>query len=153
MHAAQLARDFPRVRVDPSALYVDDGDILTSAGSAAGIDLCPHIVRKDHGTRVASALARRIVAPPHRDGGQSQYVDQPLACDDDPGLGPVLDWARGRLDQPIAVVDLARHSGVSPRTFGAGCTRRREPARCNGCYPSGPGWRSSYWKARGSRWN
>ncbi len=124
MHAAQLARGYPRVSVEPSVLYVDDGDILTSAGAAAGIDLCLHLVRIDHGTQVANALARRIVVPPHRDGGQAQYVDQPLASSDEPGLGPVLDWARARLDQPIAVADLAREAGVSPRTF----TRRLHAA-------------------------
>ncbi|HKB31215.1 MAG TPA: helix-turn-helix domain-containing protein [Streptosporangiaceae bacterium] len=117
MHAAELARRYPRVLVDPSVLYADEGDILTSAGSAAGIDLCLHLVRKDHGTRVANALARRIVVPPHRDGGQAQYVDQPVTCGDEPGLGAVLDWARARLGRPIEVADLARQAGVSPRTF------------------------------------
>jgi transcriptional regulator GlxA family with amidase domain len=120
MHADELARRYPRVRVDPRVLYVDDGDILTSAGSAAGIDLCLHLVRKDHGTAVANALARRIVVPPHREGGQAQYVDQPLTCpgeQGEPGLGQVLDWARARLGQPLTVADLARQASVSERTF------------------------------------
>src|SRR6266487_4328786 len=124
MHAGELARRYRRVRVDPRVLYVDDGDILTSAGSAAGIDLCLHLVRKDHGTAVANALARRIVVPPHREGGQAQYVDQPLAPTPEKGLGPVLDWARARIGQPITVPDLASQAGVSPRTF----TRRLHAA-------------------------
>ncbi|MGE5292463.1 MAG: helix-turn-helix domain-containing protein [Micromonosporaceae bacterium] len=117
MHADQLARRYPRVRVDPRVLYVDDGDILTSAGSAAGIDLCLHLVRKDYGTAVANALARRIVVPPHREGGQAQYVDQPLTRPREEGLGPALDWARARLGEPLTVADLARRAGVSERTF------------------------------------
>ncbi len=120
MHAGELARRHRRVRVDPRVLYVDDGDILTSAGSAAGIDLCLHLVRKDHGTAVANALARRIVVSPHLEGGQAQYVDQPLTYpreQGEPGLGPVLDWARARLGQSLTVADLAREAGVSERTF------------------------------------
>jgi transcriptional regulator GlxA family with amidase domain len=121
MHADELARRHPRVQVDPRVLYVDDGDILTSAGSAAGIDLCLHLVRKDHGTAVANALARRIVVPPHREGGQAQYVDQPLSRTGEhageQGIGHVLDWARARLGQPLTVADLARRAGVSERTF------------------------------------
>jgi len=124
MHATELARRYPQVRVDPRVLYVDTGDILTSAGSAAGLDLCLHMVRKDHGTAVANALARRIVVPPHREGGQAQYVDQPLAPTPEKGLGPVLDWARARIGQPITVPDLASQAGVSPRTF----TRRLHAA-------------------------
>jgi transcriptional regulator GlxA family with amidase domain len=122
MHAAELARRYPRVQVDPRVLYVDEGDILTSAGAAAGLDLCLHLVRKDHGTAAANALARRIVVPPHREGGQAQYVDQPVGLEPDKGLGPVLDWARGRLGQPITVADLASQAGLSPRTF----TRRMQ---------------------------
>jgi transcriptional regulator GlxA family with amidase domain len=77
-HAADFARDHPAVRVDPEVLYVDDGDVLTSAGAAAGIDLCLHLVRRDHGAEVANRVARACVVPPHRDGGQAQYIDHPV---------------------------------------------------------------------------
>ncbi len=116
MHAAELARRWPAVKVEPNVLYTDDGQILTSAGSAAGLDLCLHIVRRDHGTRIANALARRLVIPPHRDGGQAQYIEQPLPAAA-PSLGPCLDWAREHLELPLTVDDLARQAMLSPRTF------------------------------------
>jgi AraC family transcriptional regulator, transcriptional activator FtrA len=117
MHAAELARRWPKVRVEPNVLYTDDGQILTSAGSAAGLDLCLHIVRRDHGTRIANALARRLVVPPHREGGQAQYIEQPLPVEGSPGLGPALDWARAHLELPLTVDDLAGRALMSPRTF------------------------------------
>jgi AraC family transcriptional regulator, transcriptional activator FtrA len=117
MHAAELARQWPAVQVEPNVLYTDDGQILTSAGVAAGLDLCLHIVRQDHGTRIANALARRLVIPPHREGGQAQYIEQPLSIDGSPNLGPCLDWARAHLELPLRVEDLARHALMSPRTF------------------------------------
>ena len=116
MHAAELARRWPAVKVEPNVLYTDDGQILTSAGSAAGLDLCLHIVRRDHGTRIANALARRLVIPPHREGGQAQYIEQPLPAAA-PSLGPCLDWAREHLELPLTVDDLARQALMSPRTF------------------------------------
>jgi transcriptional regulator GlxA family with amidase domain len=97
-------------------LYIDDGQILTSAGSAAGLDLCLHIVRQDHGTRIANTLARRLVVPPHREGGQAQYIEQPLPPAA-PGLGASLDWAREHLELPLTVEDLARQAAMSPRTY------------------------------------
>jgi AraC family transcriptional activator FtrA len=117
MHAAELARRWPAVRVEPDVLYTDDGQVLTSAGASAGLDLCLHIVRQDHGTRIANALARRLVIPPHREGGQAQYIEQPLPTDGSPSLGPCLDWARAHLDLPLTVEDLARRALMSPRTF------------------------------------
>jgi transcriptional regulator GlxA family with amidase domain len=117
MHAAELASRWPAVRVEPNVLYVDDGQLLSSAGSSAGLDLCLHIVRQDHGTRIANALARRLVVPPHREGGQAQYIEQPLPIDGSPNLGPSLDWARAHLELPLTVEDLARQSLMSPRTF------------------------------------
>jgi transcriptional regulator GlxA family with amidase domain len=118
MHAADLARRFPRVKVDPRVLYVDNGDILTSAGTAAGIDLCLHVVRHDHGAEVANAVARRMVMPPHRDGGQAQFVDLPVAgaAGDDP-LAGLLEWILENLDLPLSVGQLARRAAMSPRTF------------------------------------
>jgi AraC family transcriptional activator FtrA len=117
MHAAELARRWPAVQVEPNVLYTDGGRLLTSAGSSAGLDLCLHIVRQDHGTRIANALARRLVIPPHRDGGQAQYIEQPVPVDNSRSLGPALDWARAHLELPLTVEDLARQALMSPRTF------------------------------------
>jgi AraC family transcriptional regulator, transcriptional activator FtrA len=119
-HAAQLALLHPEVEVDPGVLYVDDGDVLTSAGSAASVDLCLHVVRLDFGAEVAAAAARRMVVPPHRDGGQAQFIDQPMPDTAEPGVerfADTLSWALGHLDEPMSVDDLARRSAMSPRTF------------------------------------
>ncbi|MEU9602877.1 helix-turn-helix domain-containing protein [Streptomyces sp. NPDC048057] len=117
MHTAQLARRYPKVEVDDSVLYVDDGSVLTSAGLTAGLDLCLHLVRRDLGARVANQLARRMVVPAHRPGGQAQFIDLSVPEKDDEGLTPVLDWARTHLDRPLTVHDLARRAAMSPRTF------------------------------------
>ncbi|NDZ77850.1 helix-turn-helix domain-containing protein [Streptomyces sp. SID10853] len=117
MHAGELARRHPDVRLDPKVLYVEDGGVYTSAGTAAGIDLCLELVRTDHGAAVANALARRLVTPPHRTGGQAQYVELPAVARDDTALGPLLEWARARLDRPITLTDLARRAGLSRRTL------------------------------------
>jgi AraC family transcriptional activator FtrA len=117
MHAAELARRHPRVRVDPEVLYIDHGDVLTSAGKAAGLDLCLHLVRSDHGSAVANALARRLVVPPHRDGGQAQFIKAPVPSHVEGGLGGVLGWALERLDEPLTVTDLARAARMSERTL------------------------------------
>ncbi|MFE1173841.1 GlxA family transcriptional regulator [Streptomyces sp. NPDC058773] len=117
MHTAQLAERYPKVQVDDSVLYVDDGDVLTSAGLTAGLDLCLHLVRRDLGAHVANQLARRMVVPAHRPGGQAQFIDLSVPTTDDGSLGPVLDWARAHLDQPLAVGDLAQRAAMSPRTF------------------------------------
>ncbi|MFC8828642.1 GlxA family transcriptional regulator [Streptomyces sp. NPDC057137] len=117
MHTAQLAARYPKVHVDDSVLYVDDGDVLTSAGLTAGLDLCLHLVRRDLGPHVGNQLARRMVVPAHRPGGQAQFIDLPMPATDDRGLGPVLDWARAHLDRPLTVEDLAQQAAVSPRTF------------------------------------
>jgi transcriptional regulator GlxA family with amidase domain len=117
MHAEDLAARYPAVDVDPNVLYVQDGRIFTSAGTAAGIDLCLHLVRLDFGTDVANAIARRMVVPPHRDGGQAQYVETPLPRCDTETLGPLLDWALARLDEPLTLAELARQANVSVRTL------------------------------------
>lgn len=113
-HFQQL---FPQVRVDPDVLFIDDGDVLTSAGVAAGIDLCLHIVRRDHGTAVANDVARRTVVPPHRDGGQAQYIQRPLPEPRSATTTGARAWALGRLEQPISLSDLARRESMSVRTF------------------------------------
>ncbi len=118
MHAAELARRYPKVKVDPDVLYVDEGDILTSAGTAAGIDLCLHVVRQDFGAEIANAVARRMVVPPHRAGGQAQFVVEPMP--DLPAADPFSDtlvWIQQHLDQPMTVAEMARRAAMSPRTF------------------------------------
>ena len=115
--ADTLARLFPAAKVDPDVLYVDDDPVFTSAGTAAGIDACLYLIRKEHGSRVANAIARRMVVPPHRDGGQAQYVERPVAeCEADT-LRDVLGWLARHLEQPVTVDDLARRAAMSPRTF------------------------------------
>jgi AraC family transcriptional activator FtrA len=112
-----LSAAYPRIHVDPGVLYVDEGDVLTSGGVAAGIDLCLHLVRKDHGAEVANHLARRLVAGPHRDGGQAQFIDQPVAGAFDRRLDPALTWALEHLDQNPTVDQLAAMAAMSRRTF------------------------------------
>jgi transcriptional regulator GlxA family with amidase domain len=119
-HADELAEQYPSIDVDPRVLYVDDGDVLTSAGTASGIDLCLHVVRCDYGAEVANALARRMVVPPHRDGGQAQYVDMPVPvsqCAADDPMASVLAWMVEHLDQPLSVEELAHEVHMSPRNF------------------------------------
>lgn len=116
-HASELAVSFPAVSVDPDVLYVDQGDVLTSAGVAAGIDLCLHLIRADHGARAANAVARQVVIAPHRDGGQAQYIRQPVQPQAGMSLAATRSWAQNRLATPIRVRDLARHANVSERTF------------------------------------
>ena len=113
----ELARRHPRVDVQRTVLYVDDGDVLTSAGSAAGLDLCLHLVRRDHGAEVANAVARRIVVAAHREGGQAQFVERPLPAEPGTGLAATRAWMLERLDAPLTVEELARHAGYSPRSF------------------------------------
>ncbi len=119
MHAEELRRRFPRVRVSEDALYVDAGSVLTSAGTAAGLDLCLHIVRNDYGAARAMEVSRRMVVAPHREGGQSQYARMHLPdADRASGLAPVLDWASERLAETLTVDDLAARAGMSTRTLG-----------------------------------
>jgi transcriptional regulator GlxA family with amidase domain len=116
-HAARLAERHPRVEVDPDVLYVDEGSVLTSAGIAAGIDLCLHLIRRDHGADVANAVARHTVVAPHRAGGQAQFIERPVPDSRDGGLEATRAWALERLDQPLTVAALARHAHCSERTF------------------------------------
>lgn len=118
MHADDLARRFPQVDVRADVLYVDEGDVLTSAGKTAALDLCLHLVRRDLGATAATGLARRLVVPAHRRGGQAQFIAAPAEPRNPDGLGPTLDWARAHLDRPLAVSDLARVAGLSTRQLG-----------------------------------
>ncbi|MDJ0385779.1 helix-turn-helix domain-containing protein [Streptomyces sp. G-G2] len=115
--AAHFQRLFPAVRVDPDVLYTDEGDVLTSAGVAAGIDLCLHIVRRDHGAGVANDVARRTVVPPHRDGGQAQFIERPVPQSQAASTTAARAWVLDRLHEPVRLTDLARQEAMSVRTF------------------------------------
>jgi AraC family transcriptional activator FtrA len=116
-YASELARRFPLVRVDPDVLYVDGGDVLTSAGSAAGLDLCLHLVRVDHGASVANAVARRLVIPPHREGDQAQFIEAPVPAGEDDQVARSMSWALAHLDERITVPRLAREANMSTRSY------------------------------------
>jgi len=116
-HSAELAASTPLARVDPDVLYVRDGTVITSAGTAAGIDAALYLVRTELGSAVATAIAREMVVPPHRDGGQRQFIDRPVPTTTAESLGPVLTWMVEHLDEAFTVDDLAQRSAMSPRTF------------------------------------
>jgi AraC family transcriptional activator FtrA len=129
-YAALLRQRYPLVKVDADVLYVDDGDILTSAGSAAGLDLCVHLVRRDFGPTVANAVARRLVIPPHREGGQAQFIEAPVPADpDDDRIARSMAWAVAHLTEPVTVAKLARVAHMSTRSYV------RHFARCSGTSP------------------
>ena len=118
MYADEMAARFPNVQVDRNVLYVDEGNVLTSAGTAAAIDLCLHVIRCDLGAEAVNVVARRMVVPPHRDGGQAQYVQAPVpACSKEDPIAGALDWAVEHLDEQLTVEAMARHVAMSPRTF------------------------------------
>ena len=116
-HTDALAARYPNVQVDPDVLYVDNGRVLTSAGKSAAMDLCLHLVRLDYGPAVANAIARRLVVPPHRAGGQAQFVTTPVPTRDDHPLGDLFPWVMARLDEPLTVEDLARQANMSSRNL------------------------------------
>ncbi|MEW2246748.1 helix-turn-helix domain-containing protein [Streptomyces sp. NPDC006975] len=117
MWAPSFRARFPRVRLEPDVLFVDDGDILTASGSASALDLGLHVVRRDHGAEIANHVSRRLVFAAHRDGGQRQFVERPVPDVPDASLVPLLAWAQERLDDPLTVADLAAHARVSPATL------------------------------------
>jgi AraC family transcriptional regulator, transcriptional activator FtrA len=116
-YAEELRRRYPRIQVDPQVLYVDEGQILTSAGSAAGLDLCLHLVRRDYGPAVANQVARRLVIAPHRDGGQAQFLERPVDQRESGSLSALLDKMRRRLGEPLRIAEMARLVAMSERTF------------------------------------
>jgi AraC family transcriptional activator FtrA len=116
-YVAAFRQRFPKVDWRADVLYVDADSILTSAGSAAGIDACLHVVRRHHGSAVANLVARTMVTPPHRQAGQAQFIPMPVGPATRSGLGPVLDWARARLDGPLRVADMAGRAAMSERNF------------------------------------
>ncbi|MER6401608.1 helix-turn-helix domain-containing protein [Kitasatospora sp. NPDC001603] len=115
---AELSARHPLAVVDPDVLYTDNGSVLTSAGKAAAVDLCLHLIHLDHGAGIANSVARRLVMPPHRTGGQAQFVATPVQATGDHPLTQVLAWAQQRLDRPLTVTDLARRANTSPRNLG-----------------------------------
>ncbi|MEW9530217.1 helix-turn-helix domain-containing protein [Microbispora sp. NPDC049125] len=115
--ADELAARFPQVRVDPDVLYMDHGDVATSAGAGAGMDLCMHLVRRDQGAWYAAHIARAMVMPPHREGGQLQYSAPSHPAQIDGTLAPLLEWISGRLGEPVTIESMAAHAGVSARTL------------------------------------
>ncbi len=116
-YADALARRFPAVKVDPDVLYVDEGQLLTSAGTAAGIDLCLYLLRREFGAKIANSIARDMVVPPHRDGGQAQYLQTPVPAPRDGSLADVLAWMAAHLDRELSVEALAERAVMSPRNF------------------------------------
>jgi transcriptional regulator GlxA family with amidase domain len=116
--APLFRRWYPHIKLDEGVLFVDAGDVLTSAGAAAGVDLCLHLIRVDHGTDVANRAARRCVVPPFRDGGQAQYIERPVPDDCGASTSPTRQWALGRLGEPLNLQQLAQHAHMSVRTFG-----------------------------------
>ncbi|MFC0682064.1 GlxA family transcriptional regulator [Lysobacter korlensis] len=117
MHTDRLARNHPATEVDPDVLFVEDRRVVTSAGTAAGIDAALHLVRKEHGAAAANVIARRMVVPPQRDGGQSQYIEAPIAAAPDDSFARVTEWMLHHLDQDLTVDQLARKALMSSRTF------------------------------------
>ncbi len=115
-YAEQLASQFPKINVDAGVLYVDEGRIITSAGSAAGLDMCIHIIRHDYGAKIANQVARRFVLPAHREGGQAQFIPKPVAQEHN-NLSPILDELRQRLDEPFSIPQIADMAGMSIRTL------------------------------------
>jgi transcriptional regulator GlxA family with amidase domain len=116
-YAAELARRYPAAKVDPAVLYVDEESVITGAGTAAGIDACLYLVRREQGSRVANGIARRMVVPPHRDGGQAQYIARPAGRPGDGDLAGLLQWMESNLARPLTVPQLAARACMSPRTF------------------------------------
>jgi AraC family transcriptional regulator, transcriptional activator FtrA len=117
-HTTALQQRYPEAIVDPDVLYTDNGNVLTAAGKAAAVDLCLHLIHLDHGATIANTVARRLVVPPHRAGGQAQFVSTPVQVSGDHSLAQLLAWAGERLDQPLTVTDLARRANTSPRHLG-----------------------------------
>ncbi|WP_433869219.1 GlxA family transcriptional regulator [Saccharopolyspora sp. CA-218241] len=115
--AEELAEQHPTVQVQADALYLDHGDVLTSAGTASALDACLHLVRARLGSTAATTIARHLVIAPHRDGDQAQYIERPLSSSDDGPMGATITWALANLNRPLTVEDLAAHASMSPRNF------------------------------------
>ncbi len=142
---AQLAAQYPALEVDRDVLYVDHGDVATSAGSGAGIDLCLHLLRRDHGAAYAAQVARHMVLPPHREGSQLQYAAAPAPARADESLAPLLDWAQERLGERLTLDDLAARADCPGAPCPGASPNSSAPAPASGCWPGastppGPCW-------------
>ncbi|GAB7529321.1 transcriptional regulator FtrA [Pseudomonas sp. 3A(2025)] len=124
-----LASMYPELSIQPNELYVDEESIVTAAGSAAGLDMMLHLVRKDHGSRVANMVAQRMVIPPHREGGQSQYATRQLVSTSDAPISNLMDWIRSDLQRPLTIKEMADRAAVSTRTL------HRSFMECTGLTP------------------
>lgn len=145
--ADALAARFPAALNEPGVLYVDAGPVITSAGTAAGIDACLHLVREEQGSRVANTIARRMVVPPHRDGGQAQYIEHPLPdCRDDDAIGAALTWIQRHLGEELTVEQLAEQVHMAPRTFARRFQRQTGTTPTSGCSASGCCSPSTCWR-------
>jgi AraC family transcriptional activator FtrA len=116
-YVEKLQKRYPKLHVDPNVLYVDAGQILTSAGSAAGLDLCLHLVRRDYGPQIANQVARRLVMAPHRNGGQAQFIERPVMPRTNHRLADVIAELTERLHEPLTIAEMAQRAAMSPRTF------------------------------------
>lgn len=116
-YAERLSKRYPAVTVEPNSLYIDSGQVLTSAGSAAGLDMLLHLVRRDYGAKIANQVAQRLVIPPHREGGQAQYLPRPMPQDERNRLSKLIDWVRAHPSQAHTLRTLARRASMSPRTL------------------------------------
>jgi AraC family transcriptional activator FtrA len=116
-YADRLARRYPHVQVEPDALYIDNGQVITSAGSAAGLDMLLHLVRRDYGARVGNLVAQRLVVPPHRAGGQAQFLPRPMPADEEGRLARLMDWLRRHPDRRHTVASMAQRAAMSARTL------------------------------------
>ena len=132
MHADDLARRYPTARVDRNVLFVDDGNLITSAGTAAGIDACLHLVRRELGSAVTNVIARRMVVPPQRDGGQRQYIDQPIPVRCSEGFAPQLDWILQNLEKPHTVTTWRAGPACRRAPSPVASSRRPAPRLCSG---------------------
>lgn len=116
-YAERLARRYPEIEVQPDDLYVDNGQVITAAGSAAGLDMLLHLVRRDHGAKVGNMVAQRLVVAPHREGGQAQFLPRPMAQGEQGRLSKLMDWLRSHPEQPHTVASMAERAAMSPRTL------------------------------------
>jgi transcriptional regulator GlxA family with amidase domain len=148
----ELAEFAPGSDIQGDVLYTEDGTVFTSAGVVGGLDLCLHLIRKDFGAQAATKLARRLVMPPARDGGQRQYVEAPVPQRPPASIASTVDWAMARLGEPIGIGDLAGHAGMSDRTFHRAFVAATEPRLAVGFRCSESAWHNGFWRPRRSQW-
>lgn len=152
IHAERFRELYPRTPLDPDVLYVDDDDVLTSAGAAAGMDLCLHLIRRDHGSEIANQVARICVVPPWRDGGQAQYIARPVPDATGSDTAGAREWALRQLHQPIQLAQLATQAGMSVRTFSRRFLAETGQTPASGSPSNGSNSPAGYWSPAICRW-